>query len=263
MARLTVVTDLTGNVTRETMANIWEDSVFGTFSAADFAMELFQHEAGDDFRNAPSGESLAPGQFYMHNSDGLMYMFVDEIDNTAVSLWVALGPDRFDAIVCCAEPIAAGAVVEPYFDRWVRVFDPSRTHDNGSPVPPIGVVQTGIPDAYETKVGAIAPDTHASGTWVSIAIEGYCYGWFPVEDSGVSPTHFGATPIENSNTNKYGNYVGALSGDRFVGGLGQPNNTEAHCDNQVGCIFYTVTATSGVSNAFHRFRFDGLTRRST
>jgi hypothetical protein len=262
MARLTVVTDLTGNVTRETMANIWEDSVFGTLQPSDFALDVFQHEAGDDFRNAPSGESLTPGQFYMHNGDGLMYMFVDEIDSTGVSLWVALGPDRFDAIVCCAEPIPAGAVVEPIFDRWVRIFDPDRTHDTGVPVPPIGIVQTGVPDAPEVKVGAIEPTTHASGTWVAIALEGYCYAWFPSEDSGVSESHFGATPTALSGRT-WSNFVGALTGGRFVGGLGQPQNTDAHCDNQVGCVFYTVTASSGVSNAFHRVRFDGLTRRST
>jgi hypothetical protein len=252
--RLTVLTDLSGPiVTRQDLFNAWANASLPTLQEADLGDTFLAAKVGSDFSNAPG--SPTPGTMFWHQHRKLCYIWHDEIDNTGVSLWLCIGPDRFECACLAAEPIPAGAVVEAWFDRWVKVANPESNPDNQASLPKyMGVNQSGLPDPSEPWPGTTAE----SGTWVSVGIDGILTCFFPKEDTGVSDTHFGGMLGAS-----YGKpHVGVLNGtqERYRGGLGKRHVTVGSglgTTEGVGIVFYPVTCHSGMSFTYAEIKWAG------
>lgn len=246
MARLNVLTDLTGTITRQTLADIWGDSTVSGVVTSDLDLDTVSAIVASDISSYTANP--APGSILYAQGEQLMYVYTDELDGTGVSLWLAIGPDVFECACIAAEPIPAGAVVQPFYDRWVKAVRPSG--DGTTDFYPMGVNQSGLPDPFDIYTEG---DTQASGSWIRVAIDGLPRTWFPKEDSGVSEGHFGT-----GNTFGGTEWVGALDGDRFNGGIGQTSGGNNIIPNQLGQSLYGVTAHSGMSHSYHRIKFGGL-----
>lgn len=184
MATLTNTEDLSLPLTRQELFNMWATATVGTIAKTDLAPGVFTMDVGSDLTSATN--TPEPGHTFYSHVDQLMFVFHDEIDNTGVSLWLAVGPDRFDVACLANSPIAAGAVVQPDYDKWVGVS----TGASGSP-------------AFQTAIGTNAQginlndpaiiSTAASGTWIPVSIDGIVWGliegtlnvnrWIRVDDS--------------------------------------------------------------------------------
>ncbi len=146
---------------------MWSDAALGTIDKTDMAPGIFTTDRGSHLTEATSTPN--PGHGFYAQAEELLYIFHDEVADTGVSLWLAVGPDRFDVACCAAEPIPAGAVVEPVVDRYVRVATEASNHAG---LTAIGLNQAGIDfDAQNTF------DTAASGAWIPVCIDGvaWCY----------------------------------------------------------------------------------------
>lgn len=256
--RLSVLTDLSGpTVTRQDLFNAWADCSIPTIQEADLGAAFLAAKVGSDFSNAPSGPT--PGQMFWHQHRKLAYIWHDAIEGTGVSLWLAIGPDRFECACLAAEPIPAGAVVETWFDRWVKVANTESNPEGRASEPKyIGINQSGLPDPSEPWPGQTAD----SGTWISVGIDGILTAWFPKEDTGVSDGHFGAMYTANFS----GQHVGVLRPipDRYRGGVGRRNATgKLGATNTIGFAFYPVTCYSGYSATYQMIKWAGYIDRTT
>lgn len=257
--RLTVLTDLAGPVvTRQDLYNAWANASLPTLSESDLGDSFLAAKVGSDFSNVPG--SPEPGQMFWHQHRKLAYVWTDVLDDTGVSLWLAFGPDRFECACLAAEPIPAGAVVEAWFDRWVKVANTESNPDGHASEPKyIGINQSGLPDPSEPWPG----DTAASGTWISVGIDGLLTAWFPKEDTGVSEAHFGAMRSTSNFTNFH---VGVLRPipDRYRGGVGQRSGSALGSTNTIGFVYYPVTNPSGYSATYQLVHWGGgLVERTT
>ena len=203
-----------------------------------------------------------PGKLFFNQTSKIMYVWTDSLDvcdtgdKTGVSLWLAVGPDSFETACLAAEPIPAGAVVEPFYDRWVKVFNPNGANFGNSGVTntpaPLGVNQTGILDEYTER--SSYDDTAASGTWIRVVIDGYGRFWHPAADrvdtdpaSGVSENYMRINVHSNQ-----ANYVGCpASPSKFLGaGIGNGNGATAAGPYTVGLTIHNVTIGSGYTAAY-------------
>lgn len=254
MARLSVTTDLTGDITRQDLVDMWSDSSIAAIQLADLSPSFQDVVVGSGFSDAPT--SLPPGKLFYHKADQLMYVWTDALDvldngeNTGVSLFLALGPDRFDTACLAAEPIPAGAVVEPLVDRWVRVFRPSQRQFTESLPVPIGINQSGIPDSYEKGEGGWDEGTTAeSGAWIRVAIDGIARALYFKPDTNVSESQF----IVSNGAGIIPNYVGVMDGDddRTAGSVGGRGNTATGAGSwTIGLTLHAITVDSGYSLAY-------------
>jgi hypothetical protein len=260
MARLTVTTDLSGTITRQTLYNIWGDAALaGKITDEELAGDAIGLQIVTAWSAAPSEPT--PGKSIFLEREQLLYVWVDEFEGTGVSLWQCLGPDMKETFCLASEPIPAGAIVEPLYDRWVRTADPSNALIGGiMRSAPIGICQSGLPDTtFPTNIEGTTQD---SGTWIRVAISGFVPAWFPKEDTNVSDTHFGTSTNVGGIIRSH--WLGMLGGDRFKGGVGRPNLTNQICDNQIGSMLHHVTSPSGYSLAYARIHWQGfLTRTAT
>lgn len=162
-----------------------------TIGLSDLASDVLSIRIGTNFSDAPS--SPDPGQLYWHRMDSLMYCYHDQVDDTGVSLWLAIGPDRFETACLASEPIPAGAVVQPVVDRWVaRHSNSAASNDwlrDGTHMCVVGLNQSTLQEPVYYG-GNVAYPTTASGTWFRCAIDGIAYGW--ISSSNVTAN---ATPV--------------------------------------------------------------------
>ena len=158
---------------------MWNNAKLGTLDSGDLAGDALPIEV------AASAPTEAPGKLWFDTTLQLMKLYVDERDGTGVSLWCAIGPDRLDTPCLTEEPIPAGAVVEVTYDRRVVVADSANGALGDGVMRAIGVNQAGV--HYPLNEGL--SDTAASGTWINVAIDGYCFGYTP-GDPGTSSAHY-------------------------------------------------------------------------
>lgn len=268
MASLTITTSIEKTVTRQTLYDIWADATLSTIQSDDLAPTFQDIVMGSSFSDAPA--SAVPGELYYHQGEKLLYCFHDEIDvldggtdSTGVSLWLSLGPDRFETACIAAEPIPAGAIVEPVYDRWVRLCRPAAANpigDTGTPVP-IGVAQSGLPqlDLYHGPA-----ETTPSGAWLAVGIEGFVRGWFPRgEDSGATQALLNVDhSIRSAN-----NWVGCNYGDdeKYRGCFAGMANTRlkagTEIDSTVGLTTHAVTVPSQYTAAYYLIKWTGISSR--
>jgi hypothetical protein len=254
---LTVVTDLSGTITRQQLVDMWSNATIPPVQDSDldpaFAPIFVGSGWSDVGASVPNPEA---GQLFWNQSAGMMYVFTDHMDvldggtdNTAISLWLGIGPDTFECACLAAEPIPAGAVVEPYYDRWVKIFRPDAGDFAGvSEAPaPLGINQSGIPNEYDPVIAY--GDTAASGTWIRVCIDGYGRIWHPRAVSGVSETVFSINVI----TTQF-NYVGcppaSTAGPYLGAGIGNGNGATDAGPYTVGLTIHNVTVPSGYTAAY-------------
>lgn len=251
MARLSVTTDITTTVTRQTLQDIWTQATIGNFQDDDFDFigdSSLGVAVASTWDSAPSGPQ--PGKLFYHQGEQLLYVWTDELDNTGVSLWLAIGPDVFESACLAKEPIPAGAVVEPWMDRWVKLGAPS-TEQAQTNWYPIGVNQSGLPEPDDLYSEGV---TSQSGAWIKVAIDGLPRAWFPKGDTGVSEANFGVPDHYNGTF-----WVGVLkSGSRFSGGLSALGNSVANkIGNQVGVSLHASSHYSGSHHMYLRIKWSG------
>jgi len=183
MPNLSMIADLsTFPVTRQDLFDMWVTSVLAEgIDEGDLADDVTPISLGTDFSDAPSGTDLKPGNLFWHQADNLLFCYFDEVNDTGVSLWLAVGPDRFDVPCLTKEPIPSASPVELDYDRIVGV--PTEATQV-----PLGFNQSGIQNGVTindpvlrvnsegSTVTEFGGDTAASGTWIRVAIEGIVYG---------------------------------------------------------------------------------------
>lgn len=251
MARITVTTDVTGTVTRQTLLDMWEQGSLGGFTNDDFDFNGdidLGVALADNWASAPTGPR--PGKLFYHQGEQLLYVWTDVLDGTGVSLWLAVGPDVFECACLTKEPVPAGAVVEPWMDRWVQLGAPANEAQQAAWYP-IGVNQSGLPEPDDFYSEG---DTAASGTWIRVAIDGLPRAWFPKGDTGVSESRFGVPDHYDGAF-----WVGVLkSGDRFSGGLSSlGSGVAARISNQIGVALHSSSHFSGTHHMYLRVKWSG------
>lgn len=261
MAYLQIQETITDTVTRQTLYNAWATATMGKVTETDLSPEIEDILMATNFSGVTEPR---PGRAFYHQADQILYIFHDAIDvmdsggSTGVSLWLAVGPDRFETACLAAEPIPAGAVVEPTLDRWCRVCRPEGYNpigDTNTPIP-IGINQSGLPDEGPWVQGAGI--TTPSGSWFRCAIDGFMRAWFPSPSmqSGASETTF-----QVLTTNQH-NWLGILPGtwDDVAGGVGGRSGDRTLAGAYtIGHALHHVTVASGYTAGYHLIRWTGLT----
>lgn len=236
MATLVPTTDLSLPIDRQDLFNMWADAALGEIARDDLAPGVFTFDRATHISAATTTPN--PGHALYAVFDRLLFIFHDEVDDTGVSLWLAVGPDRFDVACLAAEPIPAGAVVEPWFDKWVRVAS-----DVSGPLNLIamGANQQGI-GIVSGSGNPLGPGaTAASGTWIPVAIDGYI--WTYVVDKSLSQERWVRVSV---------GAPGSIE-ENVAGGEFQPL-----VDDPVGFAFNNVTA--GTTEMYERILWTGPRR---
>lgn len=146
---------------------MWRDAALGTIARDDLAPGIFTFDRATHLTAATS--TPFPGHAFYSQAEALLYIFHDEVEGTGVSLWLAIGPDRFDVACVAAEPIPAGAIVEPLIDKYVRVATEASNH---AAAISMGANQAGI-DFDDVS----NPTTAASGAWIPVAVDGNIWAY--------------------------------------------------------------------------------------
>lgn len=202
MAVINPLIDLTAPVTRQDLFDMWDGALSG-IGLSDFAEGFIPIVAASSFSSAPP--SPQPGQLLWHLSENVMYLWHDEIEGTGVSLWLAIGPDKFETACIAAEPIAAGHATELLYDRWVR-HDRTHLGENtirGMPRT-LGMNQSGIDNPIEANDPRVddsgatfwGGDTAASGSWIRVGVDGLLYGALESQSSHPTEVWFSGTQGE-------------------------------------------------------------------
>ncbi len=170
MVQLNPLVDFsTTPITRQTLFDAWSTATIGQLSEADLATDVKPIVA----QASPPTE--APGRLWWNTREQLAFVYTDELDGTGVSLWLAWGPDRLDTACLAAEPIGAGAVVDAWYDRHVKVAQISEGSLGDAKPRILGANQSGV--HYPLNEGTSI--TTASGAWCAVAIEGLPYVFTP------------------------------------------------------------------------------------
>jgi hypothetical protein len=165
MANFNPTTSLAFPLTRQTLYNAFADAALGTVSTDDLVEGLLSADRVSSLTQASN--NVPPGFHVFSQAEQIMYVWHDEIEDTGVSLFLAIGPDRFDTACIAAEPIPAGAPVEVVYDRWVRC---ATAASEAAYVKAIGCNQAGV-----DLTSSITQETTSSGAWFPVGIDGLMY----------------------------------------------------------------------------------------
>jgi hypothetical protein len=162
-------------VTRQTIFDLVDKAAISTVEELDLSSDTNQNVSATNTPLVPG-----PGTMWWDKADQVMKVWHDEIQNTAVSLWLAIGPDRFDVEALCAEPIPFGAAVQLDLTaghKWVKLppsgSDLVAMGHTAARMEPLNVI------GFNNTGQGISPVTGASGAWISVAIAGFVWAWFP------------------------------------------------------------------------------------
>lgn len=179
-------------VSRQTIYDLVRLATIGTVQESDLDSGTLTIVSQSQPPNNPR-----PGLLWWDMEEQLAKVWTDVLDGTAVSLWLAIGPDRFDAAVLATEPIPFGAAVEPAYGGVRSVKLP--------PHPTVVNAQGYTAGRFEnmrvlgfnqgTQHGAggtFTAPTAPSGSWLPIGISGIVRIWAPAyhitTGFGVRPT---------------------------------------------------------------------------
>lgn len=174
MATLNTLQDLSIPVDRQDLFDMWANAALGKIARSDFADGLEPIVIASEVSDFPSGP--APGEMVFHAAENLLYCYHDEVDNTGVSLWLAIGPDRFETAMLAQEPIAFARAVDLVYDRVCKPADPSVNRPIG-----FNMGEFNEPISISGPDQAAAVGTSASGAWIPVAIDGVM--WAKVENA--------------------------------------------------------------------------------
>jgi hypothetical protein len=178
-------------VTRQTLYDLVANATIGgSVQASDLAADV----------KAITSQSLAPsnpipGLLWFDQTEQVLKVWTDCIENTACSVWLAVGPDAFDVALYATEPIPYGAAVVAALGAGGRAAAlPTNPGGQGA----AGYTLTrfenlrfmGVNQSVSPTLGPCNHNTAASGTWFASRIYGHAYGWAPGQ-RGASANHFG------------------------------------------------------------------------
>ncbi len=92
-------------ITRQTIYDLWANAEGGQVETTDLAAGVFPMIAGS---SATGG--IQPGTVWYDKQEMLWKAWVDVKNDTAVSVWVSFGPDRFDEIFIASEHLPPGSL---------------------------------------------------------------------------------------------------------------------------------------------------------
>lgn len=130
--------------------------------------------------------SITPGMLWWNQTEQLMMVYTDMIDDTGCSVWLAFGPDRFDVALYAEEPIPYGAAVVPGRTGGIRAVrlppHPSEYVATGATVSRFMSLQVlGLNQETQHGLGGtFSAPTTPSGGWFRCATVGIARGWAPV-----------------------------------------------------------------------------------
>lgn len=259
MPRLIVQTDLSGTITRQTLYDIWAQASITGIGEDDIDASTVGVQLVTELSEA---QPVKGGMCWV-KSEQVMYVYHDEIENTGVSLWLAVGPDVFETACLAMEPIPAGAAVAPYMDRWVHLSDPSTSPSYQDYPVTIGVNQSGLPPQFKEGAGFedtryVEGQTAESGSWIRVGIDGLVRACFPKEDSGVSEERFGSGLQNGTGTMHVGILDGAgADGHSHAGLFGRPGGNGSSVQRQVAEAVWNVSTVSGATFSYARVKWGG------
>jgi hypothetical protein len=201
-------------VTRQTIFDLWADAVGGNVQVSDLA------EGMEGVFAQTAEPVLRPGRLWWDETQQLMKFYCDEVDGTGCSLWLAMGPDRFDVPLLAVEPIPFGACVQLTGEGRKAQLPPgpetSSTHKEW-------MWQVGRVVAFANSSPESQRNTTASGAWFAAAVDGLVWAWYPVgRQSGAGQAFLasaqGFDTLISSMTDAAG--TGNLTGPSFVNAAG-------------------------------------------
>jgi hypothetical protein len=187
MVSINPLISFTEPITRQDLFDMWSTGALSGITVDDFAEGFLPIVVGSSFSEAP--QTPQPGQLYWHQAENLMFCWTDEIEGTGVSLWLSIGPDRFDAAMLTKSVVACGEGVELVGPgRVVQAIIPAEVSRTEFPVV-CGFNQSGINNPPELIGGQepVEPLVNASGetywmgetaisdTWIAVGIDGFVY----------------------------------------------------------------------------------------
>jgi len=167
-------------VTRQTIFDLVAlAAIDGVVVDTDLSVDTTQNVAST---NPPS--IIGPGTMWWDKAEQVQKVWHDEIDNTGVSLWLAMGPDHYEVEAIASEPIPFGAACILDLEagnKWVKL-PPSGSDLVGlghtaARVEPLKVV------GFNNTGQQMSPVTADSGGFFSMAIAGFVWAWFPFNRS--------------------------------------------------------------------------------
>lgn len=197
MAQLNPLISFDEPFTRQDLFDMWATAAFSEITTEDFADGFNPIVISSSFSGFPT--SPDPGQLVWHQEENVMYCYHDVIDDTGVSLWLAIGPDKFETAMLLKGPAAVGTGVELTGPgRTCQVYDSTGTQTDKRHMAPVvvGFNQSHInsqlrPDYDDESVpgdwiyfntsgddsGAtyFMGETAVSGEWIRVAIDGLMY----------------------------------------------------------------------------------------
>lgn len=174
MASLNPLVSFVEPVTRQTLFDMWATAAFSEITTDDFADGFSPTIIGSSFSEAPS--SPAPGQLYWHQTENVMYCYHDEVAGTGVSLWLAIGPDKFETAMLLKGTAGCGTAMELTGPgRTCQIFDSSGTQTDKRHMVPVVV---GFNQSHINKPQAAGTDQTVPGDWIFFNDSG--------EDSGAT-----------------------------------------------------------------------------
>lgn len=159
-------------VTRQTLFDAWNLAAGSTIQESDLDGDILPAVTATD------PPTPAPGRLWFDKYDQLLKVYVDEIDGTGVSLWLAIGPDRFDIPVLAAEAVPFGAAVQFTGTGRKVQLPPDVTTLNGMAVAALETEYAKI-IGFNNSSPTPSENTAASGAWFACAIEGFVHVWYP------------------------------------------------------------------------------------
>jgi hypothetical protein len=198
-------------VSRQTIYDLVRLAVIGTVQQSDMAGNTLTIVSQSLPPSTPG-----PGTLWWDMTSQLAKVWTDMLDGTTVSLWLAIGPDRFDTAVLATEPIPFGAACEAAYGgvRTVKL-PPHPTTVNAlgytagrfENMRVIGFNQSTLHGAG----GTLTVPTAQSGAWLALGIAGIVRIWSPWYHI---TTGFGVRPsLMAGLISMYSGTTGASDGD--------------------------------------------------
>lgn len=165
-------------VSRQTIYDLVRLATIGTVQQSDLASDVLT------ILSQSQPPTPVPGLLWWDMEEQLMKVWTDVLDGTTVSLWLAIGPDRFDTAVLATEPIPYGAACEAAYKglRTVKL-PPHPTVVNGlgytagrfENLRVMGLNQ----GTLHGSGGTFTAPTTPSGAWLPLGIAGIMRAWAP------------------------------------------------------------------------------------